>query len=261
MSRRLRAFFFLLICVTCQFAHTETITFDDLISPPGGDHSVDEYDGFYFYTFLNANPPSPFPNDNTAFLASGYYPFDNGVQYPYPEIVLNKELIDLALAPSFHSVSGQTFTLNSFLVLAFSPVPIYGVRQGVVVDETTTSAADSNGLLTLNWSDIDGILFPGGDSFNTVDIDTIVINEPTSTATIPEPSTFDFVGSGILSLVAAARRKRPFILSFTKCVRKIWRFYVESLSPTRPLLSDLRNEQIGLWRNNQFRRSCAHPSA
>ncbi len=207
MPRRLHAFFFLFICAMGQFAHTETITFDDLATIPGGDHGVEEYDGFYFYLFLNAGPPSPFPNDNTAFITSGYKPFEYGVQYPYP-IIFNKEPVDLDTAPSFHPVSGQTFTVNSFLVSAFSPVPIYGVRQGVVVDETTTSAADSNGLLTLNWSDIDGILFPGGDSFNTIDIDTIVINEPTSTTAIPEPSTFDFVGAGILGLVAAARRKR-----------------------------------------------------
>jgi hypothetical protein len=207
MPRRLHAFFFLFICAMGQFAHTETITFDGLISPPGGEGEVKEYDGFYFYLFRNANRPLPFPNDNTAFITSGYGPFDQGMPYPYP-IIFNKEPVDLDLAPSFHPVSGQTFALNSFLVSAFSPVPIYGVLQGVVVDETTTSAADPNGLLTLNWSDIDGILFPGGASLNTINIDTIVINEPTSATAIPEPSIFDLVGSGVLGLAAVARRKR-----------------------------------------------------
>jgi hypothetical protein len=206
MHRLFGAFFFLLICAIGQSAHADTITFDDLATIPGGDHGVEEYDGFYFYLFLNAGRPSPFPNDNTAFITSGYKPFEYGVQYPY-SIIFNKEPVNLDTAPSFHSVSGQPFTLNSLLISAFSPIPIYGVLQGVVVDETTTSAA-SNGLLTLNWSNIDGILFPGGDSFNTIDIDTIVINEPTSSTATPEPSTVIFVGSGVLGLIAVARRKR-----------------------------------------------------
>jgi hypothetical protein len=223
MLRSLRTFFlFLLVFLAGHFVSAETLTFDDLTSPSDGETTpVFSYGDFTFYYFSyvydsSLNPPTPnqIPGDSTQSIFSAYYPFQPP---PYPGIQLrdqNGNLFDTEDVSSFYSTSLQPFTLNNMLVVALpgNPVTILGYRNGVLVDQSSTSAANDLGLLTLNWTNIDGVFFlnaPYPDHYD-VALDTINVNEPvTPTGVTPEPSTVVLLGSGLLSLLTFVRRRIP----------------------------------------------------
>jgi hypothetical protein len=223
LLRSLRTFFlFLLVFLAGHFVSAETLTFDDLTSPSDGETTpVFSYGDFTFYYFSyiydsSLNPPTPnqIPGDSTQSIFSAYYPFQPP---PYPGIQLrdqNGNLFDTEDVSSFYSTSLQPFTLNNMLVVALpgNPVTILGYRNGVLVDQSSTSAANDLGLLTLNWTNIDGVFFlnaPYPDHYD-VALDTINVNEPVTPSGItPEPSTVVLVGSGLLSLLTFVRRRIP----------------------------------------------------
>ena len=223
MLRSLRTFFlFLLVFLAGHFVSAETLTFDDLTSPSDGETTpVFSYGDFTFYYFSyvydsSLNPPTPnqIPGDSTQSIFSAYYPFQPP---PYPGIQLrdqNGNLFDTEDVSSFYSTSLQPFTLNNMLVVALpgNAVTILGYRNGVLVDQSSTSAANDLGLLTLNWTNIDGVFFlnaPYPDHYD-VALDTINVNEPvTPTGVTPEPSTVVLLGSGLLSLLTFVRRRIP----------------------------------------------------
>jgi hypothetical protein len=95
--------------------------------------------------------------------------------------------------------------LNSLLVAADEPTAILGYRKGVLVDQSSTSAANSDALLTLNWTNIDAVFFMNPIDGQVVYIDNVRIDEPVGTT--PEPSTVLLLGSGLLGLFTIVRRK------------------------------------------------------
>jgi PEP-CTERM motif len=202
----------LLLLGASSFVHAETLTFDDLVSPDGALYTVGDYGGFSFYYFDYASPSSygeAFPGDNTTFLLSAYYPFEPP-PYPYYSVLdQNGDPVDPSLTPSFYTTGGGSFTLNNMLIAPTSAaISILGYRDGVLVDSTTSLAAGPDGLLTLNWTGIDAILFPNTLGSVGVELDTININEPvTPVGSTPEPSTFVLLGSGLVGLVTLARRR------------------------------------------------------
>ncbi len=112
--------------------------------------------------------------------------------------------------PDMHTDDGSAFTLNSMLIAPPNPgdypIQLLGYDNGVLVDYAQSSSADPlTGLLTLNWTNIDGIIFFG--DIHGVFLDNIVVNEPTTAAPTPEPSTLVLAGTGLAGLLAAARRR------------------------------------------------------
>jgi PEP-CTERM motif len=207
---------FLLVFITGHFVTAETLTFDDLYSLPRQADPVFFYGNFTFYYFsccLNAsdNAPNQIPDDPTQSIFSNYYPFQPP-SYPYIRLLdQNGNSFPSYEVSSFYSTSLQPFTLNNMLVDALDPVTILGYRNGVLVDQSSTSATNDLGLLTLNWTNIDAVFFENAPSSlgnYDVDLDTININEPiTSTNIAPEPSTIALFGSSLLGLLTFARRR------------------------------------------------------
>jgi hypothetical protein len=176
------------------------------------------YGDFTFYYFswaYNAalNPPTPnlIPGDLTQSIFSNYYPFQPP-PYPYGLLDQNGNSFFPGDVASFYSTSLQPFTLNNMLVGAYDkPVTILGYRKGVLVDQSSTSDANDLDLLTLNWTNIDGVFFENAPDIlgeYDVDLDTININEPvTPTNITPKPSTIVLLGSGLFGLLTCARRR------------------------------------------------------
>jgi hypothetical protein len=203
----------------CSYVYAETLTFNELTSPSDGEaFPVFSYGNFTFYYFswaYNAalNPPTPnlIPNDPTQSIFSNYYPFQPA-PYPYNGLLdPNGDSFYSGDVSSFYSTSGRPFTLNNMLVAAYDkPVTILGYRKGILVDQSSTSAANDLDLLTLNWTNIDAVFFENSPDIlgeYYVDLDTININEPvTPTNSTPEPSTIVLLGSGLFGLLTYARR-------------------------------------------------------
>jgi hypothetical protein len=212
MLKMLRHLCLLLLAFNaCSFVHAETLTFNDLTSQPVEFITADNYGPLAFYFFGYVGPPfeqPQIPNDPTQFLFTGYYPFEPP-DYSY------QALLDQNGTPfyssdyaSFFTPSGNPFTLNSLLVAADEPAPILGYRKGVLVDQSSTSAANSDALLTLNWTNIDAVFFMNSTAGHVLDIDNVRIDEPVGpAASTPEPSTVLLLGSGLLGLFTIVRRK------------------------------------------------------
>ena len=220
MLRSVRTFsLFLLMFIAGHFVSAETLTFNDLTSEQDGEaFPVFFYGNFTFYYFSYAfdasyEPPIPnlIPDDLTQSIFSNYYPFQPA-PYPYNGLLdPNGDSFYSGDVSSFYSTSGRPFTLNNMLVAAYDkPVTILGYRKGILVDQSSTSAADDLDLLTLNWTNIDAVFFENSPDIlgeYYVDLDTINIDEPvTPTNTTPEPSTIVLLGSGLIGLLAFARR-------------------------------------------------------
>jgi PEP-CTERM motif len=215
MLRSLRILSFsltLLLLSASSLVHADTLTFNDLVSPDGALYTVGTYGNFTFYYFDYASPSSygeAFPGDNTTYVLSAFYPFEPP-PYPYYSVLdQNGNPVDPSLTPTFYTTGGESFTLNSMLIAPDSAsLSILGYRDGVLVDSTTSAAAGPDGLLALNWTGIDAILFPNTLGYVGVELDTININEPVTPAgSTPEPSTFVLLGSGLIGLLTLARRR------------------------------------------------------
>ncbi len=221
MLKTLRFFsLFLLALNACRYAHADTLTFNDLTTPSDGEAiPVFFYGNFTFYYFSYAfdasyEPPIPnlIPDDLTQSIFSNYYPFQPP-SYPYNGLLdQNGNSFFPEDVASFYSTSLQPFTLNNMLVGAYDkPVTILGYRKGILVDQSSTSDANDLDLLTLNWTNIDGVFFENAPDIlgeYDVDLDTINVNEPvTPTNITPEPSTIVLFGSGLFGLLTFARRR------------------------------------------------------
>lgn len=212
MLRLLRTLpLFILLFSRCRFIHAETLTFNDLASQPSEFIPAYYYGGFTFYFFGYQGPPfipSGIPNDETQFLYTGYYPFEPS-PYAYQSLLdQTGTVFDSSDYASFFTPSGGPFTLNSLLVAADEPTAILGYRKGVLVDQSSISAANSAALLTLNWTNIDAVFFMNSTAGHVLDIDNVRFDEPVGPATsTPEPSTVLLLGSGLLGLFTMCRRK------------------------------------------------------
>jgi hypothetical protein len=185
-----------LIFATNRLVCGETINFADLVPTLPHDAHNFEDDGFSFpffrYTTINGS--------NVVFAT--YYPFqDCCYNYPISDPRLQ------SVNAGFYEQDSAEFTLNSLEITSDTTVQIFGLRQGVVVDQISVATDGLNitpVFLTLDWSDIDFVAFPDIVAFHQLELDEFTVNE----APVPEPTSIVFLASGILALVAAARRKR-----------------------------------------------------
>jgi hypothetical protein len=150
---RITAILFVMFVAT-RLGSAETITFaglantiDSRVIDSAGPFNFHE---FYVYGQLDQNE---MVIPGTEYIFAGDSPFE-APAYPYP-------LPDSMFTPEFYTSSGAAFTLNSMEISLDPSFEFYGYRKGVLVDQGNTADIGANGLLTLNWSNIDAVVFPG----------------------------------------------------------------------------------------------------
>jgi hypothetical protein len=175
---------------------------------------------------LTATVSSPVPNGYEDFNWSNfdYLTSTPGELSGYPNGTISSPNVGfngLGDPASFTSVGDTPFTLTSlFLTAAWNDglnVAITGSLGGLVLDaETLIVSTAAATLETLNWPGINTISistsggtpnpnFATGGSGTQVAVDNITINN--GTPPIPEPGTLGLVGSGVLALAGAIRRR------------------------------------------------------
>ena len=189
---------FLLIFSTGRFVYGETINFADLphTLPHDGHRFAD--DGFLFPSFVYATI-------NGSNVASAAYLNFQVLSCCYKYPISDPRL--QSVNAGFYEQDSAEFTLNSLEITSDTTVQIFGLRQGIVVDQISVATDDLNitpVFLTLDWSDIDYVVFPDIVAFHQLGLDEFTVNE----APVPEPTSIVFLASGLLGLVAAARHKR-----------------------------------------------------
>lgn len=225
MLRTLIAATFLCLClIPAKPLHAETLNFNDIYYDPGSQFGFGSYSEFNFYLFSAFEPSSGgivnlIPNDNTRAIFAALEDYQvvpnygpGGIDGTLPPPPGGDPLIAMWF-PDFYTTDGSTFTLNSMRISLVQPdlesILILGYEDDQLVDYTTNSGADpTTGLLTLNWTGINGVVF-SVDEFDTEQLflDDITVNEPIGAAPTPEPSTLTLVGTFLLGLIAAARRR------------------------------------------------------
>jgi hypothetical protein len=202
MFRTLRQLtFFLLLLPAGRLLYAETIPFNEL--PPRQmpvccqmDGGVAFYDSFLTGFTDPKNPEGPI-SSGAQYAGAGYYPFQTRTSgYGLPLSVD---------APYFYPASGAEFTLNSMDIFADPPtIPILGYRKGVLVYQALSDQADASGLIALNWSGIDAVVFPHAIQEEGLGLGNISVN----VAAIPEPSSILLLGSCLAGLFTLARRRQ-----------------------------------------------------
>jgi hypothetical protein len=175
---------------------------------------------------LTATVSSPVPNGYEGFNWSNfdYLTSTPGELSGYPVGTISSPNVGfngLGDPASFTSAGGSPFTLTSlFLTAAWNDglnVAVTGLLGGSVLDtETFIVSTATPTLETLNWTGIDTVsistsggipnpdFVPSGQGTEVV-VDDITIQD--GTTPVPEPWTLGLVGSGVLALAGAVRRR------------------------------------------------------
>jgi hypothetical protein len=135
---------------------------------------------------------------------------NTGAFHPAFPISSPEVLYDNYANTASFGVTTGSFTLNSLYLAGGDSTDSVTLTASVVgggTDTATFTVSNSAASFeTLNWSGITGVTFttnPVGEYFA---IDNVTINAPATSAT-PEPSSLALLGTGILSVAGAVRRK------------------------------------------------------